>query len=235
MTRSCAELLDRCSFPTRGTEVVCAVSGGPDSMALLALAAAADLHVTAAHVDHGLRPGSDREADVVRAAAQRFGAGFQALTASVGDGPNLEARARAARHRALPDGALLGHTMDDQAETVLLNLLRGAGSAGLAGMRPDGRRPLLGLRRSETEQLCAALDLEVVRDPSNTDRSFCAISALDSPRATRRRTSVSRAVSRSRAGGRDPAPAGDGARPSDGTGVVSLSMTRRVTSGASSA
>lgn len=172
MARSCAELLDRCSFPRAGTDVVCAVSGGPDSMALLALAVGAGLRVTAAHVDHGLRPGSAREAEVVRAAAERFGAGFEALTATVDDGPNLEARARRARHRALPEGALLGHTMDDQAETVLLNLLRGAGSAGLAGMRADERRPLLGLRRVDTEQLCAALDLQVVRDPSNADPRF---------------------------------------------------------------
>ncbi len=71
---------------------------------------------------------------------------------------------RAARYAALPRGALTGHTADDQAETVLLNLLRGAGLDGLRGMSPTNR-PLLGLRRSETRAVCVALDLEVVDDP----------------------------------------------------------------------
>jgi tRNA(Ile)-lysidine synthase len=89
----------------------------------------------------------------------------------VAPGPNLEARARAARYRALPAGALTGHTADDQAETVLLNLLRGAGLDGLAGIHTDGRRPLLGLRRAETHALCAELGLVPVADPSNEDRA----------------------------------------------------------------
>jgi tRNA(Ile)-lysidine synthase len=167
-----ADLLGRCAFPGAGTEVVCAVSGGADSLSLLVLAVAAGCDVTAAHVDHGLRPESGEEAEVVRAAASRFGAGFLELNAQVGDGPNLEARARAARHAVLPAGALLGHTMDDQAETMVLNLLRGAGAAGLAAMRIDGRRPLLRLRRSDTEKLCAALGLDPVMDPSNKDPRF---------------------------------------------------------------
>src|SRR5439155_2730527 len=120
------------------------------------------------HVDHGLRPGSAGEADVVRAAAARFGAAFRAVTATVGDGPNLEARARVLRYAALPPDALTGHTADDQAETLLLNLMRGAGIDGLAGMRPQ-RRPLLGLRRRETRALCAELGLVAVEDPSNLD------------------------------------------------------------------
>jgi tRNA(Ile)-lysidine synthase len=161
-------LLPRCTFPPPGTEVDCAVSGGADSLALLVLAAAAGCRVTAVHVDHCLRPGSAAEADVVRAAADRFGARFSAVRAPVEPGPNLEARARAARLGALPPGALTGHTADDQAETVLLNLLRGAGLAGLAGMGPE-RHPILGLRRSETAALCAALGLDPVVDPSNAD------------------------------------------------------------------
>jgi tRNA(Ile)-lysidine synthase len=72
----------------------------------------------------------------------------------------------------LPAGALLGHTADDQAETMVLNLLRGAGLDGLAGMRVDGRRPILALRRHETVALCAELGLDVVIDPSNTDPAF---------------------------------------------------------------
>jgi tRNA(Ile)-lysidine synthase len=120
------------------------------------------------HVDHGLRPGSAGEVEVVRAAAERFGAALKAVTAIVEPGPNLEARARAARYRALPPDVLTGHTADDQAETVLLNLLRGAGLDGLAGMRPD-RHPLLRLRRAETRALCDELGLVPVEDPSNLD------------------------------------------------------------------
>lgn len=148
---------------------MCAVSGGADSLALLVLARAAGCTVTAVHVDHGLRPGSAAEAAVVREAAARFGAAFEARRVDVGPGPNLEARARAARRAALPPGALTGHTADDQAETVLLNLLRGAGLDGLAGIRPGPTKPLLAIRRSETAALCAALGLDPVDDPSNRD------------------------------------------------------------------
>jgi tRNA(Ile)-lysidine synthase len=161
-----SDLLGRCRFPAPGTAVVCAVSGGPDSLALLALAVAADLEVTAVHVDHGLRAGSAEEADVVASAAGRFGAAFRSARVDVVPGSNLEARARAARHAALPPDALLGHTADDLAETVLLNLLRGAALDGLAGFDPTCR-PLRGIRRSETHALCAALGLDPVQDPSN--------------------------------------------------------------------
>ena len=164
-------LLARTTFPAPGKEVTCAVSGGADSLALLALAVAAGCRVTAAHVDHGLRPGSAAEAEVVREAAHAFGARFLSLTVPVPPGPNLEARARAARYAALPPDVLTGHTADDQAETVLLNLMRGAGLDGLAGMGPD-RHPLLRLRRSETRHACAVLALSPVQDPSNADPVF---------------------------------------------------------------
>jgi len=85
------------------------------------------------------------------------------------DGPNLEARARQARYEVLPDDVLTGHTADDQAETVLVNLLRGASTSGLAAMRPGHRHPILSLRRSETVELCVALRLPVVNDPSNLE------------------------------------------------------------------
>jgi tRNA(Ile)-lysidine synthase len=166
------DLLVRCRFPPAGTAAVCAVSGGADSLALLALAAHSGAAVTAVHVDHGLRAGSAVEADVVRAAADRFGAAFRAVRVAVAPGPNLEARARAARYGALGPGALTGHTADDQAETVLLNLLRGSGLDGVAAMRPDDRRPLLAVRRRETRGLCAALGLTPVEDPSNRDPAF---------------------------------------------------------------
>lgn len=166
-----ADLLDRCSFPPRGTEVTCAVSGGADSLALLVLAVEAGCAVTAVHVDHGLRPGSIAEAEVVAEVAARHGAGFRAERVVVAAGPNLEARARRARYAVLPAGVLTGHTADDQAETMLLNLLRGAGLDGLAGYDPT-RRPLRALRRRDTHKLCADLGLQPVHDPSNDDRRF---------------------------------------------------------------
>lgn len=162
-------LLARCTFPPAGTAVTCAVSGGADSSALLVLAVAAGCRATAVHVDHGLRAGSAGEAALVASLAERLGAGFRAVTVDVGDGPNLEARARDARYAALPPDVLTGHTADDQAETVLINLLRGAGTSGMAAMRPGPTRPILGLRREETTALCAALGIDVVRDPTNDD------------------------------------------------------------------
>ncbi len=167
-----ADLLTRCTFPQAGTPLACAVSGGADSLALLVLAAAAGCDVTAVHVDHGLRPGSAGEAEVVAAVAARVGARVERRRAAVTPGPNLEARAREARFALLPAGVATGHTMDDQAETILVNLLRGAGSDGLAGMAPGARHPLLGLRRSETHALCAAAGLAPVRDPTNDDPAF---------------------------------------------------------------
>lgn len=167
-----AHLLERCAFPPPGTRLTCAVSGGPDSLALLVLAVAAGCEVTAVHVDHGLRPGSSGEADVVAAVAAGLGARFVAERVEVAHGPNLEARARAARWAVLPGDAATGHTADDQAETVVLNLLRGAGPAGLAGMAPGPRHPILDLRRSETRALCEVAGLEPVDDPSNLDPAF---------------------------------------------------------------
>ena len=165
-------LLARCHYPPSGTPVVCAVSGGADSLALLVLARAAGCPTLAVHVDHGLRPGSAGEADVVATAAAAVGAHFRAERVDVAAGPNLEARARAARYAVLPDGAMTGHTADDRAETVLLNLLRGSAAAGLAGIRRTPRRPLLDLRRADTAGLCAALGLPTVDDPSNRDPAF---------------------------------------------------------------
>ena len=162
-------LAGRCPFPAPGTPVTCAVSGGADSLALLALAVVAGCDATAVHVDHGLRPGSHREARVVQEAADRLGAGFRAVSVDVAPGPNLEARARQARYGVLPADVLTGHTADDRAETVLLHLLRGAGVTGLAALGPGPRRPLAAIRRADTERVCALLGLEVVHDPSNLD------------------------------------------------------------------
>jgi tRNA(Ile)-lysidine synthase len=167
-----AELLPRCRFPAPGTPVACAVSGGADSTALLALAVGAGCQVTAVHVDHGARPGSAVEGEVVARSAASLGAAYRQVTVAVAPGANFEARARTARHAALPAGALLGHTADDQAETVIVNVLRGAGLDGVAAIRPDARHPILALRRREAVELCTALDLEVVVDPSNDDPAF---------------------------------------------------------------
>ena len=167
------DLLARCVFPVGADEVTVAVSGGPDSSALLILAIASGRRVTAIHVDHGLRPGSAAEAQVVAATAERFGATFRAERVVVEPGPNLEARARTARYGVLPDDVLTGHTLDDRAETILLHLLRGAGSDGIAALDgSDGRRPLLGLRRAETVALCEESQVAVVTDPSNADPAF---------------------------------------------------------------
>jgi len=141
-------------------------------MSLMVLADAAGCVVTAVHVDHGLRTGSALEAAVVEAAAHRFGAKFESVAVDIAQGPNLEARAREARYAALPADVMTGHTADDQAETVLINLMRGASSTGLAAMRPGVRRPILALRRAETVALCTAHGIHTVDDPSNRDPAF---------------------------------------------------------------
>ncbi len=166
-----ARVLPRCRFPRPGSAVTCAVSGGADSLALLLLAVDAGLDVTAIHVDHGLRPGSAAEAGLVEQVAARVGARFRSERVEVPPGGNLEARARSARRAVLPSGTLFGHTADDQAETVLLALLRGAGLDGLRGMPLEGH-PLLDVRRSETAAICDEAGVVPLRDPSNDDHRF---------------------------------------------------------------
>lgn len=161
----------RCTFPPPRTAVTCAVSGGADSLALLVLAVAAGCDVTAMHVDHGTRPDAD-ETTVVAAAAERFGARFKTASIDVPRGPNQEERWRDARRHALPRDALTGHTADDAAETTLLNLLRGAGLDGLAGIRPGPTKPILALRRAETSAVCAHHDLTPIDDPTNADPAY---------------------------------------------------------------
>ncbi len=165
-------LLARCTFASPRTAVVCALSGGPDSAALVALAAAADLDVRAVHVDHALRADSADDAALAADIAARFDVPFRCVRLELDDGPNLEARARTARRAVLGLDALTGHTADDQAETLLLSLLRGAGGAGLSAMRPGPAKPILALRRTETHQLCELLGLTVAHDPTNIDQRF---------------------------------------------------------------
>ena len=171
-------LLERCTFgDAERRELTCGVSGGPDSAALLVLAcrfarcSGSTTAVTAVHVDHGIRPDGAAEVVRVRALCDRLGAELRVVKLQLAPGANLQARAREARHAALGPDALLGHTADDQAETVLLQLLRGGALDALAAMRAD-RRPLLGLRRTETERVCELVGYEPIRDPSNTDPRF---------------------------------------------------------------
>ena len=188
-------LLARCTFPAAGTAVACGLSGGPDSAALVALARSAGLEVTAWHVDHGLRSSAGADAEAARALAARFDAGFELRRVQVDPGPNLEARARAARYEALPDDVLVGHTADDRAETVLFNVGRGGGLAGAAAPHAGVGRPLLGLRRFETHALCEQLGLPTVHDPMNDDLSFARVAI---------RNEVMPALAK--ALGRDPVP-----------------------------
>ncbi|WP_440712783.1 tRNA lysidine(34) synthetase TilS [Gordonia sp. FQ] len=165
----------------RPVERVCvALSGGPDSLALTAAAVRAGLDVTALVVDHGLQSGSARIAAEAADAARTIGARAQVLKIDVCGPGGPEAAARRGRYAAL-DAAragrpvLLGHTLDDQAETVLLGLGRGSGARSLAGMadwnEPWGR-PLLRVRRAQTRRACAEWGLSPWHDPHNDDPRF---------------------------------------------------------------
>jgi tRNA(Ile)-lysidine synthase len=155
------------------------LSGGPDSLALTAVAAQL-LPTTALIVDHGLQSDSAAVAESARAQAISLGCvDAQVLCVQIGAGGGPEAAARTARYAALDarrDGpVLLAHTLDDQAETVLLGLGRGSGARSIAGMRPHDPpwcRPLLGVRRSVTHAACVELGLTAWQDPHNTDRRF---------------------------------------------------------------
>ena len=184
MLRALAAALDAPGAPLRGAHLLVAVSGGPDSTALLAalaeLRSRYALRLSAAHVDHALRPESAAEGDAVAALSARLGIPCARRRAAIGHGAGLEARARRARYRALramatdagADWIVTGHTLDDQAETILLHLLRGAGRRGLAGMaRVRGRlfRPLLGATRADVRRFLAERDLAFAIDRSNAD------------------------------------------------------------------
>jgi tRNA(Ile)-lysidine synthase len=176
---------------TPGDRVLVACSGGPDSLALAAalafVAPRAGLAAGAVTIDHGLQPGSAEHARAVAATLRELGLDPVDAVAVTVDGPGgPEAAARTARYAALEKAAaeagavavLLGHTLDDQAETVLLGLARGSGSRSLAGMAPRRGpfvRPLLGVRRSVTVAACAAQGLSPWSDPHNADRRFARV------------------------------------------------------------
>jgi tRNA(Ile)-lysidine synthase len=171
---------------TPGDLVLVACSGGPDSVALAAATAfearRAGLRAGGLTVDHRLQPGSAGRAAAVGTLLRELGLDpVEVATVDVGRAGGPEAAARSARYAALDSAAahlgaaavLLGHTRDDQAETVLLGLARGSGARSLAGMAPRAdryRRPLLGLARAEVRH--AADGLELWDDPHNADPAF---------------------------------------------------------------
>ena len=169
-----------------GERVVVAVSGGPDSLALLSILReilpAVPLHLTVAHFDHGWRDDSGDDRDFVASIAATWGFDFHTARAA-NDIPHSESAAREARYGFLRDIAAntnstaiaLGHSQDDQVETLLLHLLRGSGSRGLAAMRRRDRdlaRPLLDVSRQEIEAYLTRLHLTPRRDASNDDPRF---------------------------------------------------------------
>jgi tRNA(Ile)-lysidine synthase len=176
-----------------GSLVLVACSGGADSLALAAalafVAPRAGLRAGGVTVDHGLQGGSAAQAASVAATLGELGldpARPVSVQVAAGRAGGPEAAARTARYAALSRAAaeegaaavLLGHTLDDQAETVLLGLARGSGPRSLAGMPPRRgvfRRPLLGLRRPVTAAACAALGLDPWQDPHNRDRRYARV------------------------------------------------------------
>lgn len=166
-----------------------AVSGGPDSLALLLLAQAAlPGRVHAATVDHGLRAESAAEALLVTDICARLGCAHEVLRVSVPDGPaGVQGEARTTRYAALADWAAragiahvaTAHHADDQAETLLMRLQRGSGVGGLSGIRPVRReggilllRPLLDWTKAELVHLVSGAGIDAVDDPSNRDPRF---------------------------------------------------------------
>lgn len=195
----------RLALPREGERVVIAVSGGADSVALLLAldellkAGRLQISMTIAHLDHGLRPSSREDMLWVKGLARELGYEFVHARARLkeckaGEMDNLEQAARRARYEFLARACanaranllLVAHTLDDQAETVLLRLLRGSGAEGLSGMEPVRllhaetdvvlARPLLNwARRSETEEYCNSRGVEVLADEMNEDEGFARV------------------------------------------------------------
>jgi tRNA(Ile)-lysidine synthase len=186
--RKVAAEIERHELARPGHHVLVAVSGGADSVALLAtlhrLAPRLRLRLTVWHLDHGLRgDAGGRDLAFVVALAKRLGLTVRAERVIVAPGPNLEERARRIRHARMRRAAdragctriALGHTQTDQAETLLLRLFRGAGRRGLAAMAPRRGvivRPLLGCTREEVRAFLRASGHEWVEDATNRDERF---------------------------------------------------------------
>lgn len=182
----------RAALPPEPHALIVAVSGGADSMALAAACAhvgrASGHAFTAVTVDHGLQEGSAAIAARAVAAVQALGLPARTVRVDVARTGGPEAAARRARYAALEAAradlgaraVLTAHTLDDQAETVLLGLARGSGARSLAGMRPVAGtvwRPLLGIERAQTRASCAAQGVPVWEDPHNADPAFARVRA----------------------------------------------------------
>lgn len=189
LLRSVERTLRRSIRLPRGAGVVLAVSGGPDSMALLhalcCLRERLELRLSVASVDHGLRPEAAEEVELVARFAAEQGVPFEAVSLRMQAGGNVQARAREARYAALwrivertwgEEGFLAtAHHEQDRAETVLLRLLRGTSLAGLGVLAPrEGRllRPLIEVSRAAILAHVARHELPCVQDPSNRDPRF---------------------------------------------------------------
>lgn len=188
MSAAFAEALDRL-WP-EGGRLGLAVSGGPDSLALLLLAAARPgLDIEAATVDHGLRPESGEEAAMVARLCRDLGVAHAILPIRLQSAGNLQAAARTARYAALGewiaarglDALATAHHVEDQAETLVMRLNRASGLGGLAGIRargslPDGTalvlRPMLAMRRADLRNIVDAAGVVPVDDPSNQADRF---------------------------------------------------------------
>ncbi|HWW10451.1 MAG TPA: tRNA lysidine(34) synthetase TilS [Candidatus Acidoferrales bacterium] len=182
-----ATAVDRRGVLGPGEVILIGCSGGPDSTTLLdvlaRLAPARRWRLAVAHVDHGLRSEGAAEAQLVAALAASRDLPFRALSVALAPGPSLQDRARDARGAALRVAAgdvnataiALGHTADDQAETVLMRALSSATPRSLLAMAERTgllARPLLRVWREDTVAYCAALGIDAVDDPSNRDRRF---------------------------------------------------------------
>jgi tRNA(Ile)-lysidine synthase len=191
-----AGVLERLTATARGHEmflpgqaVLIAVSGGPDSVCLAEslsrLRRLFRYRLEVVHIDHRLRPDSSVDAAYVKRLADRLGLPFHLRVAASGPakGESVEAWARAQRLGALAEVArevdagriALGHTLDDQAETVLLNLVTGSGLRGLGGIAPVAGpyvNPLIEVRRHQVEAFCRSLGLRPKQDPTNLDPRF---------------------------------------------------------------
>jgi len=188
LLRALGRALTAPGAPRAGEHVLVAASGGPDSTALLTglahVGPERGLALSVGHVDHGLRGAESRaDAQAVEALAERLGLACRVRVGPIEPGGNLESRARAARHRALAAMATeagasriaLAHTEDDQVETVLLRLLRGAGRRGLGGMPAvRGRlwRPLLAATRADVRRYLADQGLPFSVDRTNADLRY---------------------------------------------------------------
>ncbi|HEX6766495.1 MAG TPA: tRNA lysidine(34) synthetase TilS [Polyangiaceae bacterium] len=186
ITLASRALVEECGV-ARGDRILVAVSGGPDSMALLDvlghLREKLGFDLLAHGVDHGLRPEASDELELVRRLAERIGVPFASSRVALAPGGNLQARARSARYAALEAARVSGsaaflataHHADDRAETLLLRLLRGSGPRGLAVLPPRAGvriRPLLRARRTDVMLHLERHRVPFATDPSNRDRRY---------------------------------------------------------------